>query len=113
MAAREDSSVLALPSLRVTADLHGLHRAQHAVQMLFGPIRSFKETTDAYSKMRLKGAVEAQGGESMVVGVYSATWTLWKWPFAVKFSGTGSARPQWLGYTLTSVFLNSRTNRYR
>jgi len=32
-----------MPSLRATDELDGIHRAQHALNMLFGPVRAFKE----------------------------------------------------------------------
>ena len=55
--ARGDGSALALPSLRTTQELGGLYRAQHALQMLFGPVRAFPECAGLHSKLRLVDVV--------------------------------------------------------
>ncbi|MDC0525355.1 DNA cytosine methyltransferase [bacterium] len=69
--ARQESSVLALPSLRTTQDLNGIHRAQHALQMLFGPLRAFDECRAAWETMDLTAVVTASTGKSTeCVGVY-------------------------------------------
>jgi hypothetical protein len=68
--ARADTSVRALPSLQVTDALQGKYRAQHALQMLFGPIRSFSELRGAYDKLCLRGVVETAESKPQKIGVY-------------------------------------------
>ena len=69
--AREDGSSAALPSLRSTEDLHGVYRAQHALQMLFGPVRAVVETAQLHSDLKLTGMVSVHGKSFDLLGVYS------------------------------------------
>ena len=71
--AREaDQSKSCLPALRVSAEVYGLYRAQHAIQMLFGPLKSYSSTADAYQSIRLVGLVH-NNSSSDVIGVYECT----------------------------------------
>ena len=68
--ARGDGTTLALPSLRATAELSGINRAQHALQMLFGPCRAFEETSKECSLLHLTARVqvdEGKGAETICV----------------------------------------------
>ena len=64
-----DTSLLALPALKTTHELYGKYKAQHALSMLFGPLRSYQSTVEAYRSLRLRGVVrESLGRQS--IGVY-------------------------------------------
>ena len=64
-----DGSRIALPSLKTTSELYGKYRAQHALSMLFGPVRSYSETIGAYESLRLRGVIRESAGRQ-VIGVY-------------------------------------------
>ena len=68
--ARADSSSAALPSLRTTEELYGKYRAQHAVNMLFGPLRAFDETAPLYESLSLRATVKVAGARNECYGVY-------------------------------------------
>ena len=70
---RKDGSTIALPSLRTTDELQGKFKAQHAVNLLFGPMRAYPEFDLAWQSLRLCGAVRATGASTEVVGIYQLT----------------------------------------
>ena len=61
--AREDPALRALPSLRTDAVVYGLHRARHALQLLFGPVRAFPELETMHSGLTLRGMTVTEGGK--------------------------------------------------
>ena len=64
-----DDSPLALPSLKTTIEVYGKYKAQHALSMLFGPVRSYSQTIGAYQSLQLRGVLR-EGNGRCVVGVY-------------------------------------------
>ena len=68
--ARPDLSTLALPSLRTTSVLGGVYRAQHALNLLFGPARSFEGMVDMHSSLTLEALVDVSGPTTDRLGVY-------------------------------------------
>ena len=67
---RPDLSTRALPSLRTTSVLGGMHRAQHALNLLFGPARSFEGMVDMHSSLTLEALVDVSGPTTDRLGVY-------------------------------------------
>ena len=59
---RADSSTLASPCLRTTEDLTGVYRAHHALNMLFGPVRTFERWPDPARCLRLVARVTVEPG---------------------------------------------------
>ena len=61
--AREDPALRALPSLRTDVVVYGLHRARHALQLLFGPVRAFPELETMHSGLTLRGMTVTDRGK--------------------------------------------------
>ena len=62
--AREDPATKALPSLRTDANIFGGLRAEHALQLLFGPVRAYEELASLHSGLRLRGMVVTTKGKA-------------------------------------------------
>ena len=62
--AREDPSTKALPSLRTDANIFGNLRAEHALQLLFGPVRAYAELAVLHSNLQLQGMVVTTKGKA-------------------------------------------------